>query len=358
MSANHPVVLYLLHDSRRSGVPAVAANAITALAGTGIVPEVLFAYDGVYADELRAAGITVQTLGPKRPFIWRLNRFLLNLQLLKYRGRGVLLHIHSSKLAWSVLLAKAIGFKVVYHLHELPKPVGLLLRKAAATADCVVYCSTTCAAHFSAVPVRVGRTIVNAMHFNDTPPVRHQASNHRIVMAGSINKGKGQDLLLKAFAMLQDRKSELWFYGTTGLSALKYVHDLKRFAQEAGVADRVFFPGPTADVFSVFTQAAVVVHTSWTESFGMALVEAQSRGIPVIAHDLEGMREVVQNGISGFLVQPGDLQELAGRLDALLSDPELRNRMGSAGYEMVRKRFSIESRLPEYLDLYQELFRQ
>jgi glycosyltransferase involved in cell wall biosynthesis len=351
-------VLYLLHDSRRSGVPAVAVNAINALIGTEVTPQALFAYDGVYAEELRARGVRVATMGPRRPFIWRLNRFMLNARLLGYRGSVDVVHIHSIKLAWSVLAAKAMGFKVVYHLHELPRRIGWLLRTALAAADCAVFCSESCAAHFAAVPARARRTMVNAMHFADLPPVEHDPANHRIVMVGSINRNKGQDLLLKAFTLLQERRAELWFYGTTGLSAHKYVHALKKFAADQGVAERVFFPGPTDDVFRVFSRAAVVVHTSLTESFGMALVEAQSCGVPVIAHDLEGMREVVVDGVSGFLVEPGNIRLLAERLDTLLADPEQRAGMGGAAYRMVRERFSVESRRSDYLDLYREVCRQ
>lgn len=351
-------VLYLIHDSRRSGVPAVAANFIKSARAIGVEPFVLFAYDGIYAEELRAEGVRVATMGRRIPFIWRLNRFLMNFRLLKYRGLVTVVHIHSIKLAWSVLIAKAMGFKVVYHLHELPRRVGWLLSKAIAVADRAVFCSESCAAHFAAVPARSRQTVVNAMQFADHPPVRHEPDNHRVVMIGSINRNKGQDLLLKAFSLLRDGCAELWFYGTTGLSAHKYVHDLKRYVEELGLADRVNFPGATADVFAVLGQAAVVVHTSWTESFGMALVEAQSCGVPVIAHDLEGMREVVSDGVTGYLVEPGNVQQLASRLDQLLADPCMRARMGKAGYDLMRQRFSIEARLREYEELYREVCQQ
>ncbi len=348
-------VLYLLHDSRRSGVPAVAANFIRLATTVGVEPTVLFAYDGVYAQELRAAGVPVITLGGRVPFLWRAKRFLMNGFLLSLAKDFDVIHIHSVKLAWSVLVARLLGARVVFHLHELPRRIGWLLRAAIAAADCVVFCSETCAAHFAGAPARRRRTIVNAMHFPERPPVRHEGRGGKMVMVGSINRNKGQDLLLQAFVRLRNKEAELWLYGTTGLSAHKYVHGLKQFAQEHGVAERVFFPGPTADVFRVFAEASVVVHTSWTESFGMALVEAQSCGVPVIAHDLEGMSEVVVDGVTGFLVKPGDISCLAARIDELLADPELRARMGRAGYEMVRERFDIASRVNDYRELYQEL---
>lgn len=348
-------ILYLLHDSRRSGVPAVAAHFIRRATSLGLAPTVLFAYDGIYAQELRAAGIAVATLGGRTPLLWRAKRFLMNFFLVA-RGREFdAVHIHSLKLAWSVLVGRLMGLRVVFHLHELPRRINWLLRLAIGSADCVVFCSRTCAEHFSAVPRKRSRVIVNALDVTDRPAALHTKENARIVMVGSINGNKGQDLLLRAFAQLNNRDAELWLYGTVGLSAHKFVRDLKVFAETAGVAGRVFFPGPTSDAYAVFSRAALVVHTSWTESFGMALVEAESCGVPVIAHNIEGMREVVADGRSGYLIPPGDVDALAARIDELLADPALRSRMGAAGQALVRERFCMELRDDEYLQLYREL---
>lgn len=349
-------VLFLIHDSRRSGVPAVMANVVRLLSTTYIKPTVSFAYDGIYAEELRASGIEVHALGRRTPFVWRFKRFLLNLFLVRNVRKFDIVHVCSIKLAFSVLIARLCGAKVVFHIHELPRRIGWLLRTAIAESDAVIFCSETCASHFSNIPATKKLTIVNAMQFSDRPAVIHKnAGTLRIVMAASLNKNKGQDILLKAFAQLLNRDAELWFYGTTGLSAYGFVRALKRYAAKHGVAGRVFFPGPTSDVFSVFCEAAVVVHTSWTESFGMALVEAQSCGIPVIAHKLEGMREVVADRESGYLISPGDVAMLAERIDELLASSELRNRLGNEGYRLMRERFDMSIRIDEYRNLYEEL---
>jgi len=90
----------------------------------------------------------------------------------------------------------------------------------------------------------------------------------------------------------------------------------------------------------------------------MALVEAMSCGVPVIAHDLGGMREVVADGVTGYLVKPGDIDTLAARMDELLGNPGLRAQMGAAGYRMVRERFDIASRLDAYMELYGEILKR
>jgi len=349
-------VLYLLHDSRRSGVPAVASAFIKRATMVGVKPTVLFAYNGIYASELKNAGVPTLTLGSRTPFLWRFKRFLMNVFLLLKGKEFDVVHIHSVKLACSVLVARLLGLKAVFHLHELPRRVSYLLRLAMASADCVVFCSETCAAHFDGIPARKKKTIVNAMAFGRQLPTVHSDNDVLpVVMVASLNRNKGQHLLLKAFSRLRDPRAQLWLYGTTGLSAHGYTRYLKRYAAKHGIADRVFMPGPTSDVFSVFSNAAVVVHPSSTESFGMALVEAQSCGVPVIAHDLEGMREVVKNDVTGYLVSLGDVEQMARRLEELLSDAGLRNRMGAQGYRMVRECFDIESRIPEYRKLYEDM---
>lgn len=350
-------VLTMLHDTRRSGVPAVAVNLITAMPRDKVTPTVLCAYDGVYAEDLRRAGVTVLTLGARTPLLWRVKHLLLNLVLVARRREFDVVHIHSTTLVWSVLTAKLLGLRTIFHLHELPRRIGPVLWKAIESADAVVFCSRTCADHYAKLGINQGVTIVNALSFSSDPPVIHTAGNRRVVMAASINRNKGQDLVLDAFSRLPYPDAELFLYGTVGLSARKYVHDLKVRAARLGVAGRVHFPGPTADVVSVFRTAAVAVHTSWTESFGMALVEAQSCGVPVIAHDLEGMREVVEDSVTGFLIPPGDVAALADRLEQLIADPELRNRLGRAGYDRMRETFSVVGRVDEYLLLYREVCR-
>ncbi len=348
-------VLYMLHDSRRSGVPAVVSAIIMALDKSRVIPSVLFAYDGIYARELREQGVEVVIFGKKRPFVWRIKRFLFNLHLLRLVRRVDIVHVHSIKLAFSVIFAKCLGGRVIFHLHELPGKIGAVLRAAIGMADCVVFCSETCAARFAGIPVRKSRVILNAV--NPDGLVGHAGNNamRRIVMIGSINKTKGQDLLLKAFAKLTDKDVTLFFYGTTGLSAHWYVHGLKRFARKNGIVDRVFFPGPTNDVEKVLQQSTILVHTSWKESFGMALVEAMTCGVPVIAHDLSGMKEVVVDGLTGFLVKPNDIDMLAERISRLINDPDLRQRFGQAGRELVMEKYNIASRCVEYMELYKEM---
>jgi glycosyltransferase involved in cell wall biosynthesis len=355
MTAAPLKILYVLHDSRRSGVPAVMASLICSLDRSRVQPAVLFAYEGVYADDLRAAGIPVTVVGRRHPFIWRLNRFLLNLQLIRMIAQADIIHVNSIKLAFTVLVAKLFGARVVFHLHEKAGRCGRLLKKAFARADCVLFCAENCAAHYAALPASRRQTILNAIRLPILTVPEPAPAGLKIVMLGSINRNKGQDLLLEAFTRLDRKDVTLHLYGTVGLSAHGFVAGLKRFVVDQGLSDRVFFPGPTADAPRIFREAALLVHSSLNECLSISVLEAMSFGVPVIANRIAGMDEIITDGRDGFLVTPGDVDQLAARIGQLLADPDLRKRIGAAGRRNVEERFDMQQRAAEFAALYESL---
>jgi glycosyltransferase involved in cell wall biosynthesis len=347
-------VLHLMHDSRRSGVPAVAVGVIRAMR-RWVDSTAFFAYDGIYAAELRGEGFRVHTVGARVPLIWRIYRFLMVFRLAAIARQHDVVHIHSIKMAFLVIAAKAMGAKVIFHLHELPRRIGPLLRNAIGAADVIVFCSSACERHYAAVPAREKRTILNAISFDELPSADAARSTGKIVMAASINRNKGQHFLLEAFSLLPEGSSELWLYGTVGLSGRGYMRGLKEFVRRNHLEERVFFPGPTADIHAVLREAEIVVHTSMNESFGMVVLEAIAAGVPVIAHDVGGIGEIVADGVTGYLIRPGDVKALVLRMESLLGDPDLRKRMGAAASERAREHFDIRGRIPLYQCLYREV---
>ena len=79
------------------------------------------------------------------------------------------------------------------------------------------------------------------------------------------------------------------------------------------------------------------------ESFGLILVEAMRHGVPVIACDIGGMREIVTDGQDGYLFAVDDTQRLAERIGALLQDPALRDGLGAAGRETYQAKFTAQA---------------
>ncbi|MFZ5786613.1 MAG: glycosyltransferase family 4 protein [Acidobacteriota bacterium] len=122
--------------------------------------------------------------------------------------------------------------------------------------------------------------------------------------------------------------------------------ELERRRAEAGLEGRLLLPGWRRDIPAVLAAATVVTLTSRFEGLPRVLVEARAAGVPVAAMDVDGVGEVVEDGINGFLVPEGDTAVLAARVVELLADDALRRRLVVAGrlgleewdrQEMVRR---------------------
>jgi glycosyltransferase involved in cell wall biosynthesis len=113
------------------------------------------------------------------------------------------------------------------------------------------------------------------------------------------------------------------------------------YSKEQGVSDRFVFLGdvPEATLPRLYNCADVFASPSIQEGLGITLLEAQATAKPVVAFNVTAITEVVKHKETGLLVKP-DSHELANAISSLLSDKQLRERMGRAGREYVRKNFS------------------
>lgn len=130
-------------------------------------------------------------------------------------------------------------------------------------------------------------------------------------------------------------------------------------ATQLGIRERVTFCGRVSDeVLPEMYRAAdvcVLPSTSQAEAFGLVLLEAQASGIPVIASDLPGVRTVLQNGITGALVHPGDVNSLAETMKNMRDLPEEREKQGKAARVWVEAHFSWDVHAEELEKHYLEL---
>jgi len=113
--------------------------------------------------------------------------------------------------------------------------------------------------------------------------------------------------------------------------------------------------GHRDDMATVLASAHVVVLPSYREGFPKVLLEACASGKPVIATAVPGCREVVKDGINGFLIPHKDPETLSNSIKVLLKNPALRMRMGSSGREMAEREFSTGHIARQTLDVYREL---
>jgi len=134
------------------------------------------------------------------------------------------------------------------------------------------------------------------------------------------------------------------------------VSRLRMMSERAGVADLITFLGKRSqDSLPYYYSAAdAVVVPSHYESFGMVALEAMACGVPVVASQVGGLAFLVQDGITGFTVPVDEPQALANRLIRLVTEPDLREKLGSQAAKLARE-YAWEKIAPQILDLYREV---
>ena len=163
---------------------------------------------------------------------------------------------------------------------------------------------------------------------------------------------KGFDVLIRAMRAVD---AVLWIGGRGPLT-----ENLQRAAQEAGVSDRVRFPGfiPDAELIAYYDACDVfcMPSTERAEQFGLVQLEAMHCGKPVVATRLgTGVEYVTLDDVTGLLVEPGSEQALGQALSRLLGDPHLRARLGEAGRRRVAEEFSVAQMVEKTVALYRSL---
>ena len=176
-----------------------------------------------------------------------------------------------------------------------------------------------------------------------------------IVAAGRLVSEKGFDVLIRAFRQVAARIPEATLVIVGGGPE---EGSLRSLAATLGIADRVLLPGHLshADTLTLMRGAWVSCAPSvWAEPFGMAAVEAQMQGVPVVASRTGGLAEIVRDGLTGRLVEPGDVDGLAAALLGILTDRETVGSMGRAAHADARERFNLPGFAARFEAIYREV---
>jgi len=161
-----------------------------------------------------------------------------------------------------------------------------------------------------------------------------------ILMVGRLIQSKQQDVLIRIFAQLNAPDWRLVLIGYDHLKQ-ENQHQWMQLAQDLGVADRVWFAGKRDDVDDFYRQSEIFAFSSRSEGFPNVVGEAMSGGLPVVSFDcVAGPRDLIQEGINGFLIPLDNEAVFVKRLQQLIDDVELRQRMGKASQELI-KRFDL-----------------
>ncbi|HYP45826.1 MAG TPA: glycosyltransferase family 4 protein [Propionibacteriaceae bacterium] len=178
-------------------------------------------------------------------------------------------------------------------------------------------------------------------------------------MMGRLAPWKGQHVALEAFARAcaEDSRLRLIFVGSAMFGEHVYEKTLRARALELGLDEKVSFRGFQADIWREYATFDGAIHASvLPEPFGQVVVEAMAAGLPVLASASGGPSEIIDDGINGILVSPGDDIALAQAMATVAWQPELRERLTAAGRETA-KNFAPQATSEALTALYQMLVR-
>ncbi|MGH2747921.1 MAG: glycosyltransferase [Actinomycetota bacterium] len=187
-----------------------------------------------------------------------------------------------------------------------------------------------------------------------TPLPRHQPAFPTVVSVGNLRPEKGHAVLLEAFAEVVTALAEARLV-LVGGGMLE--ERLRRRTKELGLESHVEFAGPVEDVWPYLAAAHVFAFPSKHEMLGVAAMEAMAAGLPVVASDVGGIPEVVEDGVTGILVPPGDRLAWANAITRLLRSSQLRDEMGRRAVASA-DRWHVRHTVDGYYRLYEELLER
>jgi glycosyltransferase involved in cell wall biosynthesis len=309
-------------------------------------------------------------------FIWLLPILIREVIFIKTHGID-LVHLNNSIAKghdW-IIACRLSGIKCITHNRRRPRP-SRLRRFFAGRFDAVISI-----AHFIEEDIRE-KGIDKGSHFivindgidredvhsrvkrtrNETRRLLNLEKDQPVIgIVGNIKRWKGQEVVIKAVSLLEGKYPQLrcLIIGDVSVNSRadsEYRRSLENLVKEKKLESKILFLGYRDDVPDLIECLDILVHASIApEPFGRVILEGMVLGKPVIATNFGGPLEIIENGVSGILVPPGDYAATAEAVDLLLADEEKRRNMAAAGLERVSKHFLMDQNIERIQELYEKL---
>ena len=379
-------VLFVQPTSEVGGSDIALYRLAAELDRTRFDPVVVLPREGPLTGKLRDAGVRVvicpmtQLRSTRNPLVHLryLAAFVPSVAALVLRirrERAAIVHtnsLYSLQGAWAARVARVPH---VWHIREIPDapwPIrSLLLFMARNLSTRVVAMTGAVASMFGERRDERLLTIPDGIDLTRFSP-EHQGERVRrdlgippgAPVAGFVARldpWKGADVFVRAAAEAARQRPDAHFIVCGGeLPGYEaYARGLREVAGRLGLDGRMHFTGWTYrvdDIPDVMGAIDVLVHTSVRpEPFGLVLIEAMASGKPVVAARDGGVPEIVEDGVTGVLVRPGDWYEAACAVAALLGQPERARVMGAAGRRRAQRLFDIDTYVRRVERLYDEI---
>ncbi len=360
------------------GAGLVGLQIARTLHGQGHASRVWVPGRGPMFDAAAAAGVTVENYDAKAAYSpGRVRPLLANGRIgrrLRGFGPGVA-HVHSPYYYRALRLGLRLArVRTVAHVQIEEHPDGL--RWAFQDPpDLIVTCARFLVDHVRrALPDRLRecQPVVAVPNVVDTdrfrPGDRGEAKRRvgargdvpLVLMLANLAPHKGQETAIRYAAMLKARGVHVtcWLAGSERDEGGHYTSRLQALVEELGVGDRVRLLGQRSDAPDLLRAADLFLLPSTHEGLPLSILEAQATRVPVLANATAGVPEVVRDGETGFLIPQADADGYARRIETLLADPDLYERVAGQAHAQATREYNWESYFARMTELYQELTDQ
>ena len=268
-----------------------------------------------------------------------------------------------------IIAAWLTGRPCVCHVRQFEQ-LGWIDRRLAALAGRFIYISEAVQrSHLdSGVPCRKGLVVYNGLDIPAFVVALDREKGRRsfnlspndlaVGIVGRLDAWKGQDVFLRAMAQVKDvvPRAKGIVVGEVAAENPGYLDTLLALRDELALADRVNFSGFRMDVSVVMSALDILILASTSpEPFGRVLIEAMAAGKPVIATDAGAAREIIEDGVQGLLVPPGDAGAMARAIIHLLTHRDEAALMGQRGQGRAQDRFGTQQYVAGVQSVYREL---
>jgi len=201
--------------------------------------------------------------------------------------------------------------------------------------------------------------IYSAVEYPPPPPktdLRQQLAltkQHRVLgTVANLVKVKGHKYLVEAMLKVKQKfpETKLLLVGEGPLRG-----KLERLTKAFDLQNEIIFLGFRRDIPEILATLDIFVSVSVKEGLGVSLLEASSYGVPIVAGNVGGIPEIVQDGVTGFLVPPRDSEALAEKIIHVLDHPQEARKMGENAREKIKNHFSVQDMTRSYTRLYQSM---
>lgn len=177
-----------------------------------------------------------------------------------------------------------------------------------------------------------------------------QDNDSLIMSVAELSKRKNIKDIIKCISVVSNPSLKLLVVGN---GALK--EKLQNLANKLNLSDKTLFLGRRDDVSNLLSFSNILVLTSYQEGLPVSVMEAMAMEKPVVAYNIRGVRDLIEDGVNGFLVPFGDIGGLANKIVYLLENPEIAKEFGKRGREKIEREFNLKEILKDMEELYKEI---